>query len=331
MDLGSNTFRLLVGVGDEFGVLLEKKVWQEIPRLSEALIAGGPFKKEARERAFEALEVFAGILAEHPPEKTLACATMAARIASDGKLFVEETRRRHGWETLILSGEEEAFLSATGVLSGLKKNDPDRDNLIFDIGGRSTEFILADARKIKKTLSLPLGVVSLTETFLKNDPPEPGELGALSAFVKEALFPLEDFFDLPFEEDQGHLSPGDPETSRLERVPLFDLCGTAGTVTTIGAMLLGLAEYDPARVNNARMALADVENLLCDLSLEKTAVRAERPGLHPKRADVVVAGLALTAEIARRFSQDYLIVSDNGLLEGIWLKAAGLSESPTPD
>ena len=298
LDLGSNTFRLMLAEKD--GSLWKgKKVHQEIPRLSERLAHGQKFAPEALDRAWSVLAEFDEIIRDAGVSRVLAGATMAARLAADGPEFMAAVRNRFGWETVILTGEEEARLTATGVLTALEPTPP--QSLIFDIGGRSTEFVSAAGRGLKVTRSLPVGVVILTEAFL-SDPIAAGELNLVERAVRELLSGA-DFSDV---------------------APEALLVGTAGTVTTVAALLLGLNEYDPEAVNNARISAQAVSGLLNTLAGETVAQRIERHGLHPRRADAIVAGLVLVLEIMRYFGRDELVVSDNGLLEGVWLRAAGL-------
>ncbi|UQZ89344.1 exopolyphosphatase [Deltaproteobacteria bacterium Smac51] len=298
LDLGSNTFRLMLA-GVNGGDWAGKRVFQHIPRLSESLTDGGRFAPAALTRAWAALEDFHLKIEEAGAVRVLAGATMAARLAADGPDFMDGIKSRFGWETEILPGEEEARLTATGVLTGLEPMP--EEALIFDIGGRSTEFISAARGRIRKSRSLAIGVVRLTEAFL-NDPIRSGELEAVAAEVRRVLGGA-DFSDVP-------------------AAPV--LVGTAGTVTTVAALLLKLKEYQPELVNNARLERSAIEALLHGLASETIAARVEKYGLHPRRADAIVAGLVLVLEIMDFFGQPWLLVSDNGLLEGIWLKAAGL-------
>ncbi|MDR2366852.1 MAG: hypothetical protein LBF58_01880 [Deltaproteobacteria bacterium] len=298
LDLGSNTFRLIIASQGEGG-LGRSRVWQEIPRLSEGLEEGGPLPQGPKARAWEALEGFAAVIEAERPQRVLAGGTMAFRQASDGEDFLRAAGRRFGWETLVLTGAQEAYLSAMGVLSGLDPVPP--ETLIFDVGGRSTEFVNVYGRDIVKTQSLAVGVVGLTEGHIKHDPPEPWELMALDSHVREKLAGG----------DWTALTPG------------ATLVGTAGTVTTMTAMLLGLIEYDRDQVNNRIVDIESAMALLMELAKETTAERQARPGLHPRRADVIVAGLVLVSTIMDYFSKAKIIISDNSLLEGLWLAAAG--------
>jgi len=298
LDLGSNTFRLMLA--DKNGDFWEnKRVFQHIPRLSERLTNGGHFAPEALKRAWEALDDFSGRIHETGAAKVLAGATMAARLAADGPEFMAAITDRYGWEAVILSGGKEAVLTATGTLTGLEPLPPQA--LIFDIGSRSTEFISSKQREIVKTRSLSLGVVALTEAHL-SDPAAPGELEAVAGEVRSVLAGA-DFADVAAE---------------------AVLVGTAGTVTTVAALLLELREYRPELVNNARITYAAIADLLNTLAAETVAERVKNHGLHPRRADAIVAGLVEVMEILKFFGRQEMVVSDNGLLEGVWLRAAGL-------
>lgn len=298
LDLGSNTFRLMLAEAGQ--VWADKKVFQHIPRLSEHLTPGGHFAPEALARAWEALDDFDRRIRTAGAATALAGATMAARLAADGPDFLAAIRKRYGWEAAILSGDDEARLTATGVLTGLSPR-PDH-SLIFDIGGRSTEFVSARGGELIRSRSLALGVVALTEDFL-SDPVSPTQLTQVAEAAQAALRAA-DFSDLA----------GDD----------FTLVGTAGTVTTMAALLLNLKEYNPDLVNNARLQRAAVAGLLSSLASQTVAERVKIYGLHPRRADAIVPGLALALEIMAFFGQQDMVVSDNGLLEGVWLKAAGL-------
>lgn len=298
LDLGSNTFRLMLAER-EGGVWVRRRVFQEIPRLSEALTDGGRFAPAALQRAWEALEGFDAKVREARPQRVLAGATMAARLASDGPDFMAEIHRRFSWETRILSGDEEARLTAVGVLTVLNPMPPEA--MIFDIGGRSTEFISARNGQIVKSRSLPLGVVELTESFL-SDPVKPGEIDSVAARIRQILNGA-DFSDIG---------------------PAPALVGTAGTVTTVAALLLNLKEYQPELVNNARLSAQSVAELLAAMVALPVAECVTRYGLHPRRADALVAGLIMVLTFLEFFSESSLTASDNGLLEALWLKSAGL-------
>ena len=293
LDVGSNTFRLMLAKRKDLWA--GKQVYQHIPRLSEKLKPGGRFNPAALARSWEALDDFASLVKEAGATRVLAGATMAARMAADGPELMAEIHRRYGWEAVILTGEEEAYHTATGVLVGLALTDA----LIFDIGGRSTEFVTSSGGEIIQSRSLPVGVVGLTEDHL-SDPVTPDQLIAVARNVRAVLM----------------------ATNFSDVTPGAALVGTAGTVTTVAALLLKLTEYQPELIQNARLSKDDIAALLDVMAAETVAERARKHSLHPLRADAIVAGLVLVMEIMDFFGQQELTVSDNGLLEGLWLLAS---------
>ncbi|MGL4209669.1 MAG: hypothetical protein ACRCTY_09815, partial [Candidatus Adiutrix sp.] len=298
LDLGSNTFLMMLAKKNGQG-WADKQVFQHLPRISEHLKSGGHFTPEALNRAWQALDDFALKIKHHGPvAKVMAKATMAVRMAANGPDFISEINRRYGWEADVISGEEEARLTAVGALAALHPLPP--ESLIFDIGGRSTEFIQTLGQKPKlPSQSLSLGVVGLTEEYLSAPALAP-ELERLQLATRTILA-------------QG----------QLPKLPLgAPLIGTAGTVTTMAAMLMNLTTYQPELINNARLTRQAISTLLSEVSQLDIATRIKTYHLHPRRADAIVAGLALILEIMSYYQCENMVVSANGLLEGIWLLAA---------
>jgi exopolyphosphatase/guanosine-5'-triphosphate,3'-diphosphate pyrophosphatase len=181
-----------------------------------------------------------------------------------------------------------------GTASGLKKEEG--NFLILDIGGGSTEFILGVGGRLDHVHSAPLGGVSFTEAFLLSDPTRSEEVERLSEAVRVGL----------------------------QRVPLFQdqekpirLIGTAGTVTTLAAMVLGLDRFDRSKVHNSLLTRPSIEKIL-SLLLDRTlAERRKLPGLEAGREDVIVAGVVILLRVMELLRVTEVEVSDYGLLEGI--------------
>lgn len=301
IDLGSNTLRLLVGVlrQGRMDRLLQRQV---VTRLGEGLSSGCPLSRQAAERTRLALEKLAGEIRGLGVRRTLLGATMAVRQASDGADFLQDISEQFGFETRILSGSDEARLTAAGVLGVLEP--PPQSGAIFDLGGRSTEFIALHEGRPGQAVSLELGGVAMTEAFLHSDPPLPAEIKELREFAarrfREAL------------NNWNHL--------KKEEV----LVGTAGTTTTLAAMAQGLTHYRRELIDNFLLSREALEGMLETMCALTTRQRARRmPGLPEDRADIIAAGTILVVEIINFFNKNRLTVSDAGLLEGLWLTAAG--------
>jgi len=296
IDIGTNTLRLLIAEAvtpDEFTILHEE---QEITRLGEGLMPTRLLQDAPRRRSLTVLRRFADLTRSFKAVEVSVAATSAMREARNGQEFVAEIGREAGLALRVIDGGEEARLTLLGVRHGLRLGL--RRVLAIDIGGGSTEFILATGDAIEGIVSTGLGVVKLTEQYLVSDPPAVGELRRLKEVVGTRIDRL-----------RGEL-PG------LEGAQLV---GTAGTVTTLAAIDLALVTYDRQKVQGHRLGLARVVELLDRLAALPLRERREIPGLESGRADIILAGASILAASMERLGYHELQVSDNGLREGILL------------
>jgi exopolyphosphatase/guanosine-5'-triphosphate,3'-diphosphate pyrophosphatase len=251
-------------------------------------------------RSFKALTVFVRVMLDQGVEAVRLVGTQALRQARDQEVFVRQVQEELGLPVEILSPEAEARLSLKGVLSALAPELMEAPELvIFDVGGGSAEWALIRQGQKPQFASLPLGVLTLSQTIPLGDPPQ---AEALAAMKREILRRLEEF-------QQQHLQPFLHGTPRL--------VGTAGAVTTLAALALVLSPYDASRVNNLLLTRGQVgalTELLCRLP---EADRARLPGMEPAKAGVMVAGALIIQTILEIFQQDSLVVIDAGLLEGV--------------
>jgi len=294
IDVGTNTLRLLVAEAvtpDEFAILHEE---QEITRLGEGLLPTRLLQDAPRRRSLTVLRRFADTARSFKTEEIASVATSAVREARNGKEFLDETARETGLALQVIDGREEARLTLLGVRHGLRLGL--RRVLAIDIGGGSTEFVVARGEGIEGIVSTGLGVVKLTEQYLVSDPPTIGELRSVEEVVGTRIDRL-----------RGEL-PG------LEGAQFV---GTAGTVTTLAAIDLALVTYDRQKVQGHRLGLARVMELLDRLAALPLRERRGIPGLEPGRADIIVAGAAILAVSMERLGYHELRVSNDGLREGI--------------
>jgi exopolyphosphatase/guanosine-5'-triphosphate,3'-diphosphate pyrophosphatase len=223
-------------------------------------------------------------------------ATSAVRDAENGEAFLGEVEWSYGFTTRLVDGDAEAELTFRGVTSDRSIDSP---TLVLDIGGGSTEVVVAGPEGVSSRQSLDIGSVRLTERFLPSEPPSAEELEACAAHVREVL---------------------------PERLEVEDAIGVAGTITTLAAIELGLDAYDPDRVHGHRLALEAIRCEVDRLAAMPLADRCRVPGLHPDRAPVIVAGGIIVRETIDRLGLEGLTVSERDLLHGIALEAATLPE-----
>ena len=291
MDLGSNTLRLLVAQ-------VEDGRWQALdrglatPRLGAGLEPGGRLSPEARRQARRQAGRFARRARELGAERVVLAATQACRVAADGPEFVARLGRDLGLDRArVLSGREEARLSRLGVLSRLQ--GPVAGAWLADIGGGSTELVdLAGGEG--EAQSLALGAVSLTRRHLAGDPPGPEELAALDGAVDQAL-------------------------ASVANRPVRRLVATAGTAASLAALLLGHREYRPDELDNLVVGRAELEDQFRRLAGMDLDTRRRLLALEPRRAEIILAGLAILRGLVRLWGLEEFTVMDAGLLEGILL------------
>ncbi|MBI3989862.1 MAG: Ppx/GppA family phosphatase [candidate division NC10 bacterium] len=296
IDVGTNTIRLLVAEADAPGDFRLVSEEQAITRLGEDLLRTGSLKEEAMVRTTAVLRRYAEIARRHGAEAVLAVATSAVREAMNGEDFSAKVLEETGLALRIIPSEEEARLAILGVSRAL--GFPSEDLLVLDVGGGSVEFALARDVRPKAIISTDLGVVKLTEGFLKSDPPTLGELQALREAIRRRIKGVR--ASLP--DLRGAL-----------------LVGTGGTATTLAAIHLKLVVYDPEKVNGTSLSLEQVEGLLRSLAKMSHRERLQVPGLEQGREDLIVAGAAVVLETMQGLSFPSLLISDGGLREGILL------------
>lgn len=301
VDLGTNSTRLLVADVDDGRVdEIERRL--TITRLGEGVDTRRRLLPLPIARVRNCLADYRRVIEAHGADRTLAVATSAFRDAENGEAFLGEIEWSYGFQTTLLSGEEEAVFTLRGVTGG-RAFDP--GTLIVDVGGGSTELIVGGPSGVIFQASLDLGCVRLTERFLLGDPPTDEELELCAGAVRSLL---------------------------VERVPdevqatVRAAVGVAGTVTTLAALDLGLVVYDPERVHGHRVSAESVESQLRGLAALPLAVRRRVPGLEPERAPVIVAGIVIVREVLRYFGLATLEASEHDLLHGAAQAAAELPD-----
>jgi exopolyphosphatase/guanosine-5'-triphosphate,3'-diphosphate pyrophosphatase len=308
LDLGTNTVRVLVARADpSFGLVPE---WsdQVVTRLGEGLAASGTLSRSATERTLTAVRRYREHARSLGAAEVLLVGTAAMRQARDGGEFLARLKAEPGIRARVVSGEEEARLTLLGAMWAL--GAPAATFALLDIGGGSTELILAEGTRVQAAVSLALGVVHLVERFFAHDPVDPDALIRCREYVDRRLQ----------DEAWPRLRPHRPAS----------LIASAGTPTTLAALDLGLSAYDPARVQGHRLGADAIERLTRQLAALPLAQRARTPGLEPGRADVIVPGGIVLAAGLAGLGLSMAVVSDAGLREGVLLDAVGWKPRVAP-
>ena len=305
IDIGSNTIRLLVADADPEAGIRPVHGEQRIVRLGAGLAESGKLAPESVDRAVAVVREYRDRARTHGAERVIAVATAAVREAANREELVDRLTTGVGLAPRVVSGDEEARLTLLGAVWGLPAVAS--PFCLLDIGGGSTELLVARGARPLAGVSLRLGVVSLVERFLHEDPVDWAEYTACAGYAADRLAA----------EAWPAIRPLGPRA----------LMGTAGTITTLAALDLGLAAYDPARVQGHRLTEEAIRALLVRLGALHIAERARLPCLEPGRADLVIPGIAIALAVTEGLGLGELTVSDTGLREGILLDAIGWTAS----
>ena len=304
LDLGTNNCRLLIASPDldrESFTIVDS--FSRIVRLGEGVAKAGLLNEQAMSRTIGALRICSRLMVKHRVTHARCVATEACRRASNGREFLERVKKATRIELDVLTPQDEVALALLGCLPLI---DPLADHvLLVDIGGGSTELAWLDrtmsdpASSLRCAVSLPIGVVSLTEMFT----PEPDE-AAFQAMVRHV---------------QGLLAPieSDHHFRKLIDGKQMQLLGTSGTVTTLAAVQLDLPRYDRSEIDGRVLDPDTIQGIAECLRGMTNAKRVAHPCIGPGRADLVVAGCAILDAILQYWPADTLRVADRGLREGI--------------
>lgn len=292
IDLGTNTILMVTGRRGAEGVEILDDA-HEIARLGKGVDEHRRILPETVERVCGFLDQYRRRALELGATRICAFGTSALRDAANRQDFIDAARSQAGVELRELSGEQEARYTFAGAAFGLALGS--QDYAVLDIGGGSTELASGRPGQVKRSLSVDIGAVRLTERHFTDLPPTAAQLQAAEETVEQMLTR---FFDLP-------------ATTKL--------IGVAGTVTTLGALHAGIERFDRRDLDGHFLSTEAAETL-CDqlLSLTHEQIRA-LPQVSDQRADIIGAGSLILRAFLRRQSLPGLTVSTRGIRYGLLL------------
>lgn len=310
IDIGTVTCRMLVADVsiDEPGIeLAEIAKEYAICNLGAGVDASGTLRMDAIERTLSAIDGFLKIRdrlddPEHPILRTTVIATSATRDAKNSETFREGLLSR-GLRLSTLSGSAEAELSFLGASSAFEGESI----VVVDVGGGSTELSFGHAGAPPRHYhSFDIGCRRMTERFLEGSyPPDPASL------AKARRWAFEQFSDwLRLSGIDGHG---------------FKMIGVAGTATSAVTMLREMGAYDAKLVHGTKVSASELEGLISKISTMELSQIERMPGLDPKRAPVILAGLAILREAMESCGAHSFYASDFDILQGAILATASSS------
>jgi exopolyphosphatase / guanosine-5'-triphosphate,3'-diphosphate pyrophosphatase len=313
IDIGTNSIHMAIVEIDpalaSFSIIAREK---DTVRLGDRDPKTGNLTPEAMERAIATLHRCLDLAKSANVDQIVALATSATREAPNRQEFLDKIESEVGIVVNLISGQEEARRIYLGVLSGMDFQD--RPHVIIDIGGGSTELILADPHEARFLSSTKIGAVRLTREFINSDPIDEFELAYLRVYVRGML-------ERVAEELRCYIKPD--EQPRL--------VGTSGTIETL-ATLHALEKNGevPNPLNGYQMSRKDVKKALDRLAGLNYEQRAALPGMSEKRAEIIIAGAVILYEAMSLLRLDALVICERSLREGAivdWMLTHGLIDS----
>lgn len=300
LDVGSNSVKLLVASGrpDVLSVEYDRAI---ITRLSEGMQATGRLHEGPIDRTVATIGEMM-VEANVKPELINGIVTAPGR-AANGDDFVRALTARTGVNARVVTGNEEAGYT---LLATQRAFPEAHRGLMVDLGGASTEFVLWQGQDVRPAISLDIGAVRLTDAAIGSDPPAPADLEAARSMVASI------FGDL-----WSRLTFARPERGSVVGILV------SGTATTLAAIHLGMAEYDPERVHRSSLSRADIIGLRGQLGALTVAQKKAVPGLPPKRADVIFAGAVIVESMMDVLGLESLQISDHGARWGVLWESVG--------
>ncbi len=288
IDIGSYSVRLSVGeIKDgNLKILLDKG---RITALGQKVKETGLLQEDRILDTLRVLKEYKEDIEKLGVERVVVVGTEAIRKAKNGEEFVKRVKEETGFELKVIPPEEEGRLAYLGAVFSLRIKGK---NCVVDQGGGSTEYIFGRDLEIEELHSFPFGIVNLTETFLKHDPPTDEEINKLSEFLEREI--------------------------RKVKRDVDNLIGLGGTITTVAALEYNVYPYAPEKVHGKRLTYEQIKRWFEELRKIPARERSKRyKQVEDKRAEVILAGILIFIKTLEVFEKNELIVSDWGLREGI--------------
>jgi exopolyphosphatase/guanosine-5'-triphosphate,3'-diphosphate pyrophosphatase len=259
--------------------------------INNNVIAHNPFQ-----RGLKAMKTHKATIDRFEVDKTLAFATSAIRSAENGKDFVKKVKAETGIEIEVISGNREAELIYYGVRQALDLGD--EKVLIMDIGGGSTEFIIADRNRMYWKHSFDLGAARLLEVINPSEPISKNEIKKLRAYLKEQMQIL---------------------WAACELYPVKTLVGSSGSFDSLAEMIYYRfhTEENPLVKTEYYFNLDHFEaiyKLIINSTIEK---RFKMKGLAAMRVEMIVVAVIMIKYVMKKIKLNKMRLSTYSLKEGI--------------
>lgn len=300
IDLGSNSVRMLIMRLYKDGSYKMIDQAKEMVRLSEHMGEEKTLKEAAINRTVKTLKLFRKLADAHNIDEVQAVATAAVRNALNQAEFLETVEKETGFTFEVITGQQEAYFDYVATV-----NTIELDNcIIIDIGGASTELIWMENRRLRESVSIPIGAVILSEKF--------AEKGNVS---DECATELKNYI-------QDHLN-SIPWLTQTGSLPIV---GLGGSLRCLAKIDKKLHAFPLEGLHHYQLSAETVTNI-CKMVIGTTLEeRIAIPGLDKDRADIIPGGFMLLHGLIHTTQAPHMVVSENGLREGVFFARCLKSE-----
>lgn len=297
IDLGTNSFHMvIVEEGEEKGIVEIDRV-KDMICIGRGSISTKMLDQKAMEAGITTLKHFLVLASQQgvEPGNIIAFATSAIREAKNRDVFLQRVREETGLKIKVISGLEEAQFIYYGVRHAVRlSSEPE---LVFDIGGGSVEFIIADQQRIHLLESRKIGVARMFERFITTDPLSGHELSLLEQFFSAELF---------------------TSAEKSRKLDIKRAIASSGTAQNIARMIRSMTgRDDEVTLNQSSFTRKEFQKFYKSVIGLDASERKRLTGLDEKRVDLIVPGLVLVNVIFSLFKLKEVVISDSALREGM--------------
>ncbi len=274
VDIGSNSVRLKIAEAnrDRLKTVFEDR---EVTRLGAGVFADGSLEPQTMAHTIQVLQRFFRATQSHAVDRVRVVATSALRDAKNSRAFVDWVRTATGWRVEIISGLEEGRLIHLGILSNARIGSTRA--LLIDLGGGSCELTLSDKGHIAEMVSLPIGAVRLTQTFIHSDPPRKNELEQMRGFIQREISRVQ---------------------QRVIESGVQAVIATSGTAAALSGLYTQRGDGNGSKP--VAVPQTAISKIARDLSRRNLTQRQALRGIGPRRAEIIIAGSMVYSELLDR-------------------------------
>lgn len=303
IDIGSNSIKMILvdyRSDKSFRIIDELK---ETARLGEGMHQNSYLKEGRIQKALQTLTLFKNLCDAVEVDQIVAVATAAVREADNQQKFLDRVYNQTGIEVRVLAGKEEAYYDYKGVANSFDLES----GLVMDVGGGSVELVLMENRKVKESISLPFGALTITEKF------DLYESNNSDKEIKDYLY--EEFSKLEW----------------LQNIEDEPLLGVGGTIRNIAKIWKRKNDYPLELLHYYIMESKNVKSVYKEVSSKNIEERKDISGLSSKRADIFIGASALVNYLMKFTGINDLVISGKGIREGLVYDFLIEKDSPVDD